>query len=136
MKHSFLFTTLFALLLSLSACGGSGGVPSEADPVTVLQALEAAFDARDPDAAAALYAEDGYETNGRGTFSGREEIREFYAEMMLRVTMDCKDYVANGNTVTYVCVMNRAGLLTGERYEAIVENGKITSNVRTNYFTP
>ena len=126
---------LLALAMILSACGG-GGAQSDADPVAILQALEAAFDARDPDAIAALYAEDGYEVNGRGTFTGRNEIRELYAEMVLKATIDCRNYVANGNTVTYECIMNRANLLTGEQYEAVVENGKIKSNVRTGVFSP
>ncbi|MBI5825542.1 MAG: nuclear transport factor 2 family protein [Chloroflexi bacterium] len=133
MKNLFRFTILFVLFLGVSACGSS---QADSDPVAVLEALEAAHNAKDPDGVAALYAEDGYEVNGEGKFTGPEEIRELYARVVNVFTLDCNNYVVNGNNVTYECILTIDNIRAGERYEAVVENGKIKSNVLTETFTP
>ncbi len=133
MKNLFHITLLFALLVAVSACGSS---QADSDPVAVLEALEAAHNAKDPDGVAALYAKDGYEVNGDGTFTGREEIRDLYARVVNIFTLDCGNYEVNGNNVTYECILIGSNFRVGERYEAVVENGKIKSNVRTEVFTP
>lgn len=133
MKNLFRFAILFVVLLGVSACGSS---QADSDPVAVLEALEAAHNAKDPDGVAALYAEDGYEVNGDGTFTGREEIRELYARVVNIFTLDCNNYEVNGTKVTYECILTVGDARFGERYEAVVENGKIKSNVRTDTFNP
>jgi hypothetical protein len=137
MKTYRISLIILALGLILSACGGGGGATAT-DPESVLEALEAAHNAKDADGVAALYAEDGYEVNGEGTFTGREEIRELYSRVTNVFSLDCNNYVVEGNIATYECVLTvySGGIKMGERYEAVVENGLITSNVLMETFTP
>ncbi|MBE7433696.1 MAG: nuclear transport factor 2 family protein [Anaerolineales bacterium] len=138
MKTLFQILGYLVLSLSLAACGGGAGGATATDPESVLEALEAAHNAKDPDGVAALYAEDGYEVNNAGTFTGREKIRNLYAQAVKTFSLDCDNYVVEGSKVTYQCVLTAysSGAKTGERYEAVVENGLIKSNVLTEKFTP
>lgn len=132
MKNLFRLTILFALLLSLSACGG-GASSSDSEPVAVMEALETAWNTKDIDAVMALFAEDAWETNGLGTFTGKDQIRGVYEQAIQQFSQDCKNYKVDGNTVTYECFLQAySGTNTSiEYYESVVENGLIQSNKLT-----
>ena len=133
MKNLFRLTFLFAMLLSISACAGGGASSSDGPAVAVLEALESAWNAQDLDAAMALFAEDAVETNGLGTFTGKDAIRGLYEAGMDEFSLDCKNYKVDDNTVTYECFLKPySGTWTSTEYHvSVVENGEIKSNVLT-----
>ncbi|NOH04924.1 MAG: SnoaL-like domain-containing protein [Chloroflexi bacterium] len=135
MKNPFRFTILIALLLNLSACGSSQEVT---DPISVIESYEAAWNAKDLDAVMEHFTDDAVETNGAGTFTGRDEIRGVYEKFNDIFSMDCQNYKVKGNSVTYDCVMTvyETGGLFGERYETVFEGGKIKSNIMIGTFAP
>jgi len=135
MKQNRVWIVVLVLALFLSACGSS---KPASDPVAVLEALEAAHNAKNPDGVAELYAEDGYEVNGMGTFTGRDEIRELYSQVVNIFSLDCRNYQADGTKVTYECVLTlySNNSKQGERYDAVVEGGLIKSNTLTGTFNP
>ncbi len=130
MKNLFRFTILFALLLSLSACGGGDADSEEAK---VIEAYEAAWNAQDIDGVMAFYAEDAVEKNGLGTFTGPNQIRGVMDQAMKTFALDCGNYKLNGNTLTYECELKNYSGSSGptETYDAVIENGKIKSNILT-----
>lgn len=135
MKSLFRFAVLFSLLFSLSACGSP---QVEINPAAVIEAYEAAWNTKDIEAMLALFTSDAVEFNGRGTFYGTQEIRTIYEGVMGLATIDCGNYFVAENKVNYDClfVMASDGRLEGERYAAVIENGKIKVNVRTEKFKP
>lgn len=130
MKHKLVWIVVLTLALLVSACGSSS---SNSDPVAVLEAYETAWNAKDIDATMALFAEDAWETNGLGTFTGRDAIRRVYEQVMPTFSQDCKNYKVDGNTVTYECFLQAySGTNTSiEYYESVVENGLIKYNKLT-----
>jgi hypothetical protein len=116
--------------LSLSACGGGAADSEEAK---VIEAYEAAWNAQDIDGVMALYAEDAVEKNGLGTITGQSQIRGVLDQAMKTFSLDCGNYKLSGNTLTYDCELkNNNGSSGGtETYEAVIENGKIKSNILT-----
>lgn len=131
MKNLFRFTILIFLLLSLSVCGGGAADSEEAK---VIEAYETAWNAQDIDGVMAFYAEDAVEKNGLGTFTGQSPIRDVLNQAMKTFTMDCKNYKLNGTTLTYDCVLtsySTGSNVVTETYEAVIENGKIKSNILT-----
>lgn len=126
---------LLVFVFSLSACDSS---QVETNPAAVIEAYEAAWNAKDSEAMLALFTSDAVEMNGRGTFYGTQEIRTIYEGVMGLATIDCGNYFVAENKVNYDClfVMASDGRLEGERYAAVIENGKIKVNVRTEKFKP
>jgi len=137
MKNLFYLTILFALLLSVSACGSSQ-LEEVSGPATVIEAMETAWNAQDLEAVLALYTDDAVETNRLGKFTGKEELRKLFGPIIDEFTMECGNYAVNGNTVSYECVLTRKGgtTLAGEKYDAVIENGKIKANTFTGNFSP
>ena len=137
MKTYLISFLALTLALILAACGG-GGASGGSDPSAVIEALETAWNAKDVDAAMALFTDDAEETNQLGTFTGKDAIRGVYENVMNDFSMDCKNYQVNGNTVSYDCILTRydGSATAGERYDSVVENGKIKSNTLTGTFTP
>jgi len=137
MKASFRLTILLLVLLGISACGSAESQASS-DPAAVLEALETAWNAKDLDAAMSLFAEDAVETNGQGTFAGRDKIRGVYERFMDVFSMECGNYEVDGSKVTYECALTSydGRMKTGERYESVVEGGEIKSNLLVGTFTP
>ena len=137
MKASFRLTILLFVLLGISACGSAQSQTSS-DPAAVLEALESAWNAKDLDAAMSLFTEDAVETNGQGTFTGRDQIRGVYERFMDVFSMECGNYEVDGSEVTYECALTSydGRVKTGERYESVVEGGKIKSNLLVGTFTP
>ena len=137
MKTYLISFLALTLALILAACGG-GGASGGSDPSAVIEALETAWNAKDVDAAMALFTDDAEETNGLGTFTGKDAIRGVYENVMNDFSMDCKNYQVNGNTVSYECILTMydGSATTGERYDSVVENGKIKNNTLTGTFTP
>lgn len=138
MNTLFRFTLLIALLLSLSACGSQ---PSEQDAalIAVVEKSVAAWNAEDLEAVLALYADDAVITNPLGTFAGKEKIRSLFESAIDEFSEDCGSYKVNGNTVSYQCALagrSDGKVFTGEKYEAVIENGLIVSDTFVGNFTP
>ena len=135
MKNNFCLPLLLVFVISLSACGS---VQEETNPAAVIEAYEVAWNARDIEALLTLFTSDAVEINGRGTFYGAQEIRTLYEGITGQATIDCGNYYVIENKVNYDClfVMASDGRLEGERYAAVIENGRIKVNVRTEKFTP
>lgn len=123
---------LLALAMILSACGG-GGASSDSGPAAVIESYETAWNAKDLNAVMALYAEDAVEKNGLGTFTGQSQIRGMLDQAMKTFALECGNYEVNGNVVSYDCVLKSYGGQSDmtETYEAVIENGKIKSNILT-----
>ena len=132
MKNLFRFTILFAMLLSISACGG-GGDAADSEEAKVMEAYEAAWNAQDIDGVMALYTDDAVEKNGLGTFTGQSQIRGMLDQAMKTFALECGNYEVNGNVVSYDCVLKSYGGSSDitETYDAVIENGKIKSNILT-----
>ena len=113
-----------------------GYFPLPDPPMSVIEALEAAHNAQDVDAIVALYAEDGVETNGAGTFSGAAEISRLYDLAVNKFTVDYTNYQPSGDKVLYDAILDFGGQKRGERYEAVVQGGKIKTNFLIETFTP
>ena len=135
MKNIFCFAVLSVLVISLSACGSS---QAETSPAAVIEAGDAAWNSKDVEAILALYADDAVEINGRGTFYGEEELRGLIEAMVGEFTIDCGNYFVADKEVTYDClyVITDNGSLAGERYTAVIVDGKIKANIRTERFDP
>ncbi|NOH04925.1 MAG: nuclear transport factor 2 family protein [Chloroflexi bacterium] len=138
MKTLFRLTLLIALLLSVSACGSQ---PSEHDAalIAVVENSIAAWNAEDLDAVLALYADDAVVANKLGTFEGKEKIRSLFESAIDEFSQDCRNYKANGNTVSYECALigrDDGKAYAGEKYELVIENGLIVSDKFIGNFTP
>ena len=135
MHRLFRFTLIFGLLLSLSACGSR---QEETDPIAILESYEAAWNAKDLDAVMEYFTDDAVETNGAGTFTGKNEIRGVYEQFNNVFSMDCQNYQVNEGSITYDCIgtVYDTGMVFGERYETIFENGKIKTNIFLGSFNP
>ena len=135
MRYLIRLTVLLTSLLSISACGSS---QSETDLIAIMESYEAAWNAKDLDVVMEHFTDDAVETNGAGTFQGRDEIRGIYEIANEVFSMDCQNYQVDGEIVTYDCVMtiydNRG--VFGERYETVFEDGKIKSNIMIGTFVP
>ncbi|HEY5729521.1 MAG TPA: nuclear transport factor 2 family protein [Anaerolineales bacterium] len=133
MKNLFRIAVLFTLLFSLSACGGGDGPDADSEEAKVIEAYEAAWNEQDIDGVMALYAEDAVEKNPLGTFTGQSQIRDVTNMAMETFALECGNYKLNGNTLTYECVLKDYGddADRTEIYEAVIENGKIKSNIFT-----
>ena len=127
------FTILFLLLFGLSACASS---QAETNPAAVIEAGDAAWNSKDVDAILDLFADDAIAMNGRGTFYGKEELRGLIEGMLGEFTVDCGNYFVAGKEVTYDClyVITDTGGLAGERFTAIVVDGKVKADIRTDRF--
>lgn len=134
MKVMWIIILVTALSLMLAACGA----PAGSDPAAVFEALDDAWNAKDLDAVMALIADDAVETNQTGTFTGKKAIRGVYSQVINLFSLDCDNYQAEGNTVTYECVLTKydGSGKAGERYESVVEDGKIKSNKLIGTFEP
>ncbi len=135
MKTYHYLVMLIVVALSLSACGSS---QAETDLIVILESYEAAWNAKDLDAVMEYFTDNAVETNGAGTFTGKDEIRGIYEQVNDIFSMDCQNYQVDGNSVTYDCVMTiyETGGIFGERYETIFENGKIKTNIFLGTFNP
>ena len=122
---------------NIAALSQLGYFPPPLPPVSVIEALEDAHNAQDVDAIVALYTDDGVERNGAGTFTGPEEIGDLYKWAVKAFQVDYTNYQVEEDKVFYNAI-----LLVGERkakgetYEAIVQNGKIKSNIIVGTFVP
>jgi len=144
MKRFLYSSLLLTLGLLLSACWGTGPFPAidPNDPTTTLEGIEAAWNAWDVDAVLTYYAEDATETNGEGTFTGHNELREVFERVIRHFTMECDNYQVDGNKVTYECTLKgrkdtNPVLWTVERYDAVLgEDGRLKSNILIETFKP
>ena len=135
MKNLYQLTILFVLLLSLSACGSS---QTETSPAAVIEAYEAAWNAKDVEGVIAMFAEDAIETNGRGLFYGREDLQDIFTGASNAFSIDCGNYsifphrfIPNTYEVNYECLEDfyDSDRLQLEQYQALVTNGLIKANI-------
>lgn len=135
MKNGLRFTILFSLLFSLSACGSS---QTEANPAAVIEASEAEWNAKNLDGVLALVAEDIVETNGRGLFYGKEDLRDIYEAAIEAFSQDCGNYLVVGNEVYMDCLEDfyDSDRIQVEQYQSIVVDGKIKANILVKTFEP
>lgn len=144
MKRALFLLLLLTLGLFLIACWGTGPYPAidSSDPTTTLEGIETAWNAWDVDAVLTYYAEDAVETNGEGTFTGHDELREVFDRVIRHFTMECDNYQVDGNKVTYDCTLKgrkdpNPVLWTVERYDAVLdEEGKLQTNILVETFKP
>ena len=124
-----LLLTLVILLMAL-VLGACQSATPEPSPVEMIEALEAAVDAKDLDALEALFTEDGVEYDGGGTYTGPESIRKSYEPIIGAGSLDHTNIRVEGDKVLYDCyLVNEAGnVWLAQKYEAVIENGKIISN--------
>ena len=132
-KFRGFFVTLVLLMVALvlGACQSVALTTSEPSPVEVIEALEEAFNAQDIDAIMALFAEDAVEINSVGAWKGADKIRSSYnLALSAEGTIDNTDIRMEGDTVLYDChLIDKNGeTFLVEKYEAVVENGKIKTN--------
>ena len=123
----FLALVILLVTLILGACQSATPEPS---PVAVIEALEAAVDAKDFDALEALFADDAVEYDGSGTYEGPERIKRSYERAFYKGSMDNTNIRLEGDKVLYDCYLtNEAGeVVLAQKYEAVIKNGKIRSN--------
>ncbi len=121
---------------NIAALAQLGYFPLPEPPMSVIEALETAHNAQDVEAIVALYAEDGIETNGAGTFTGADRIRRLYNLAVNKFTVDYTNYQPEGDKVLYDAILFFGERKRGERYEAVIQNGKIKSNLLVETFTP
>jgi predicted ester cyclase len=116
---------------NIAALTQLGHFPLAPSPVAVIEALEAAVNAEDLDALEALFAEDGVEYDGSGTYEGAERIRDSYVPIVSVGSVDHANIRMEGDKVIYdFYLLNAYGQVTlGQKYEAVIENGKIKSNI-------
>ncbi|MBI5825541.1 MAG: nucleoside hydrolase [Chloroflexi bacterium] len=133
-KHHYL-ALLVVVALSSSACGSP---QAKIDPIAIMESYEAAWNTKDLDAVMEHFAEDAVETNGAGTFKGKDEIRGIYEQAIEIFSQDCGNYQVDENSATYECVdtIYATGAVFGERYETVFEGGKIKSNIMIGTFNP
>jgi hypothetical protein len=144
MKRFLISTLLLTLMPLLSSCWGTASYPAidPNDPTTTLEGIEAAWNAWDVDAVLTYYAEDATETNGEGTFTGHDELREVFDRVIRHFTMECDNYQVEGNKVTYDCLLKgrkdpNPVLWAVERYDAeLDQDGKLMSNILIETFKP
>ncbi|HEY5729519.1 MAG TPA: nuclear transport factor 2 family protein [Anaerolineales bacterium] len=144
MKRILFSTLLLTLSLTLTACWGTGPYPAidPNDPTTTLKGIEAAWNAWDVEAVLTYYAEDATETNGEGTFTGHDKLREVFERVIRHFTMECDNYQVDGDKVTYDCTLKgrkdpNSVLWVVERYDAVLnEEGKLQSNILIETFKP
>ncbi len=133
MKTLIRFSLWIALLLSISACEAG----KSKQPLFVIEAYQEALRKGDLDGAMALMADDVVETNGQGTFRGKDEVRKLYEAEFGKNYMDCGNNQVNGNKVVYECIYwVGPAKIGGERYEATIVDGKIAQNIVVGTFTP
>ena len=122
-------------LISLSACNSG---PESKDPQAVIEAYEAAWNAKDLETVLGMYAENGVETNNVGVFVGREEIESVLKYALEKFSISCDEYSRSGTHVTYKCVNTyyNDGVKKGELYEAVVRDGMIYATIKQGDFTP
>lgn len=132
MKSLFQNVVLLVFSLSLADCGGGGGAvaPADSSEIAIIEALEAAWNAEDLETVMSYYADDAVISWSMGTFHGKEEIRKVVEQYINDFTQDCRNYVQNGNTLTYECFLQaRTGSNTSlEFYETVIEDGKVKSD--------
>ena len=135
MKNLFQFTILFVLLFSLFACGSSQG---ETNPAAVMEAQEAAWNAKDLEGVLALVADDIVETNGRGLWYGKDSVRDIYEAAIETFSLDCGNYLVAGKEVYYDCFQDfyDSDRVQVEQYQSIVDNGRIKANILVKQFVP
>lgn len=137
MKRISFSSLLLTLMLTLTACWGTGPYPAidPNDPTTTLEGIEAAWNAWDVDAVLTYYAEDATESNGEGTFTGHDELREVFDRVIRHFTMECDNYQVDEDKVTYECLLKgrkdpNPVLWAIERYDAVLnEEGKLQTNI-------
>ncbi|OGO32275.1 MAG: hypothetical protein A2Z16_09865 [Chloroflexi bacterium RBG_16_54_18] len=132
----YIFTGVVVLVLVSSVACTSGSTGS--DPEAVMEAYEAAWNAKDLEAVLDMYAENGVETNNVGVFVGREEIESVLKYAMEKFSINCDEYSSNGTHVKYKCVNTfyNDGVKKGELYEAVVRDGMIYATIKQGDFTP
>ena len=135
MKDLFRFTLLFVLLFSISACGSS---QTETNPAAVIEAMEAKWNAQDLDGVIALVADDIVETNGRGLFYGKDDLRDIYEAAMGAFSLDCGNYLVVGKEVYYDCFLDfyDSDRVQVDQYQSVVDNGRIEANILVKQFEP
>lgn len=135
MKNTFLFVVLFILIFSAPACTAS---QSEKNPASVIEGIDAKWNAKDVEGVLAFYANDAVERNSRGLFYGKDDLREILTAAIDAFALDCGNYITGENKVYYECVSTfySDGRLQGERYEAVVVDGKIKVNISVEKFVP
>ena len=126
--NGYLITLVILLVtLILGACQSATPEPS---PIEVLEALEAAHNAQDVDAAVALFAEDGVEINAVGVWKGSDKIRLIYGNLVDTAQIDNTNFRVEGNKVYYDCYLIEDGQkVEMYKYEATIEGGKIQANM-------
>lgn len=126
------FFTIQLILTAALVLGGcqAAPTPSEPSPVEVIEALEAAHNAKDVETVVALFAEDGIEVNPVGAWKGPAKIRMLYDLIVNDFQVDNTNFRVEGNKVFYDCYIIEEGDVERKlQYEATIENGKIKSNM-------
>ena len=123
----FLVLVILLVALVLGACQST---TPQASPVAVIEALEAAVNAKDLDALEVLFADDAVEYDGVITTIGVQKIRKSYEPIVNTFSMDNTNIRVEGDKILYDCyLINEAGEVSfAQKYEAVIENGKISSN--------
>ena len=132
-KYNWSLVTLVFVLLLLGACQAVT-TPSQ---IAVIEALEEAHNAQDVDGILNLYAENGFEKNTAGTWRGSRRLRQLYDTTVLGFKVDNTNIRLDGDKVVYDCIMiSGDGQQKGAIYEAVIEDGKIKSNIFVGGFVP
>ncbi len=119
---------LVTLLLTLVLIGCQSNV-SDQLAIELIEKLETAHNAQDVDAIVDLYAEDGVEINGAGTWRGSNKIRTLYNLAVQKFKVENTNIRVEGNKAYYDVYLIRDGeKYRLEQYEVIIEDGKIKSN--------
>ena len=144
MTHLLFSTLLLVFGFLFSACWETRSYLTidPNDLTTTLEGIEAAWNAWDVDAVLTYYAEDATETNGEGTFTGHDELREVFERVIGHFTMECDNYQVDGDKVTYECLLKvrkdpNSVLWVVERYDAkFDQDGKLKTNILVETFKP
>jgi len=127
MRKLFILLLLLCLstVLFLTACTSIGG---ETNPEEVVDGYMEAFMADDLEKAMSYFAKDAvfHAVNVDSEYVGQERISNYVQFKMKQITgMETRNFVVDGNTVTWEASQERTTTPIEISYSAIVEDGKI-----------
>jgi ketosteroid isomerase-like protein len=114
------------------------------DPLAVVEALDAACNARDLEAVMGLFADDAVVRQlppplDGGVYRGKEQVRAWFAPQLAGFHIDSRDREAHGQRVTWSAkmiadVLRQMGISepVDASAEAVVRDGKLVSFTVTN----
>jgi hypothetical protein len=122
MKKLFILLLLLCVIL-LTACSPTGG-----DPQEVVDGYMEAFMADDLDKAMSYFADDAVfnAVNVDSVYGGQERISNYVQAKMKQVTgIELRNFVVDGNQVTWEASQERVSTPIEISYSATIEDGKI-----------